>query len=721
MKAYNSQIMESAAAREKKKAKKPEWGNLLGTFLPYLVIAAATLAVFYVWIGNSFITGGDDFQTHLGLVYDLAYGFEHGFVMSTNHVYLGIFAYNASLFYGMLPHYSAAVLKTLFSFAGADLIGSMKTVSILFAFLGGVYAYKLFLKATHNRAIALAGALAFCFLPYKIYCYFYRFAWSEAIALNFMPMFFYAVYAILHDDKLRPGPFVTLVLSAAFLVTSHPFTALVTIAGGALLGLCNVVLFVRKAKDWRFDLYLGTSLLLGIGMVFFFLFPMLQATASGLYRVSNSEVMWTTLSHIVDSMKNTNQFAGILDFGWAERMGVPLSDVDSASAWIFGLVAFPLLSILGYLVDWLLAKKVPLKAVFKLPLRLAVLFLILFVPFFVVGARIEIYLALALYFLSYALFFVLPLKAGEGGKGLKKAFLDLAKDGSFYACLFLAVIGFLYLYVAFVWEISPSILYTAQFAFRFWGIATFALLFLFVLLVKALSKYRASIAFALMVATCLFTLSMGVVDKRIYNVENGHDQFFEPDQSWIMGRSSFGAQNEYMPEIIYDLYYGEAEESYPGSQAKEIAIVFLRDHRVLYGEEDYSEYLGFLEGDLAVEAVISLNTPDVDLLVSSEGPSLLQLPQFYYEGYEATAVYGDGTRLSCPVSNVDGLLAVSLPSGAFALEVRYPGPALRVAGFYLLGFSLAGTVAMGLSGFALNRKKRGGDSQPSEGTEAASR
>ena len=122
--------MESAAGREKKKAKKPEWGNLLGTFLPYLVIAAATLAVFYVWISNSFITGGDDFKTHLGLVYDLAYGFEHGFVMSTNHVYLGIFAYNASLFYGMLPHYSAAVLKTLFSFAGADLIGSMKTVSL---------------------------------------------------------------------------------------------------------------------------------------------------------------------------------------------------------------------------------------------------------------------------------------------------------------------------------------------------------------------------------------------------------------------------------------------------------------------------------------------------------------------------------------------------------------------------------------------------------------
>lgn len=283
---------------------------------------------------------------------------------------------------------------------------------------------------------------------------------------------------------------------------------------------------------------------------------------------------------------------------------------------------------------------------------------------------------------------------------------DLAKDGSFYACIVLAAFGFLYLYTSFIWEISPSFLYTAQFAFRFWGITSFALLFLFVLVVRAFAKYKAALMASLMLSAYLFTLCMGVVDKRIYNVEHGYSQSFEPDQSWIEGRYQFGSQNEYMPQIIYDIYYGEAELSYPDSQAKAIADLMIRYKRVIFGEKNYLSHLGLLEGEFKVEGIENLNTPDVDISISASSESLLQIPQFYYEGYKATAVYEGGEKVSCEISNVDGLVAISLPEGDYTLEIRYPGPTLRIAGFYILGFSIAGVIAMGLSGIYLEKKRK---------------
>ena len=675
-----------------------DWQKAFWSILPYLAIAASTIAVFYIWIVNPFLTGGDDFTTHLGIVYDLAYGFKHGFVFSTNHVYLGIFAYNTSLFYGMLPHYCAAVLDVCFGFAGANIIGSMKAVSILFAFLGGVYAYKLFYRVSGNRVIGMAGGIAFCFLPYRIYCYMYRFAWSEAIALNFMPMFFYAIYALLHDDRLKVGPFVTLVVSLALSVVSHPFTSILTLCGGAILALCNLKLVIRKVKDWRFDVYLGCSVLLEIGMVFFFVFPMLQATSSGLYRVSYDSIMWTTLEHIIWSFVQTNQFSGLLNFEWAAGIGISVTKLDAAAYWIVGLILFPLLCALSYIADWLIDKKVPLDWKIKLPIRMAASFAILFVPLFIIGQRIEVFIAMGIYYGVYVLAFMLPIRqSATEGRNIRESLFDLAKDGSFYACVILASLGFLYLYTSFIWEVSPSVLYTAQFAFRFWGITSFTLLFLFILVVKAFAKYRAAWMASLMLSAYLFTLCMGVVDKRIYNVEHGYSQSFEPDQSWIEGRYQFGSQNEYMPQIIYDIYYGDAELSYPDSQAKAIGTLMIGRRKVLFGEDSYLAYLGMLDGDFEVKGIENLNTPDVDISISAASESLLQIPQFYYEGYKATAVYEDGEKVSCEISNVDGLVAISLPEGDYTLEIRYPGPALRIAGFYILGFSIAGVIAMGLS------------------------
>lgn len=688
--------------------------SFLKKSFPYILLILGSLLPFWFWIiYTDFITGGDDVATHISLVYDLVYGFEHGFFYSTNHVYLGIFAYDASLFYGMFPHYVAAILKYLFSWVGLNVIGSIKLVSIISQIVGTIFTYKLALLITKNKTISLGCGFLFAFMPYRIFCFYFRFAWAEAIATCFIPIFFYALYRIfVYDKKIYVAPFILLVTSLAMEIMSHPFSAILTVFAGVIVVLFNIknIILKIKEKNIRWFTYLGISVVLEIGLVFVFVFPMFQALESGIYRVSYDDIMWTSLEAIISRIPMSNQFSGFLNFFWLGDYNIQ-SSTDSVTLWAVGITLFIFIIIAVYVVDYLILKYCKHQGKWLYLIRALITFVIMFVPNIIASQRIETYLAMSLFYVLYLILYILPLKRWLGfeneveyyNKSVKEESLSLIKDNNIYACLLILIIGFLYLYTSFIWEISPSFLYMGQFPFRFWSIVGMFMIILVCYLIKPFIKIKAVQPIFIGLSCFLLTLDMGMVDKRLFSLPNENPGSFEPDMQWIMNIREFGAQNEYMPQIIYDIYRGDVKPSYPNSLANKVGLYVVNKLTMIFDMENYITPQ-FLEGEGDID-IFYLNTPDVKFnVVTNSDDNLIQIPQFYYDGYNAKAVFENGETQNLEVINVDGLVSCYAPKGTYQLEFTFPGNTLKQAGWYVLSFSIVGVISFAIYGY-LNRKK----------------
>lgn len=693
---------------------KEEFLSFLKKSFPYILLILGSLLPFWFWIiYTDFITGGDDVATHISLVYDLVYGFEHGFFYSTNHVYLGIFAYDASLFYGMFPHYVAAILKYLFSWAGLNVIGSIKLVSIISQIVGTIFTYKLALLITKNKTISLGCGFLFAFMPYRIFCFYFRFAWAEAIATCFIPIFFYALYRIfVYDKKIYVAPFILLVTSLAMEIMSHPFSAILTVFAGVIIVLFNIknIILKIKEKNIRWFTYLGISIVLEIGLVFVFVFPMFQALESGIYRVSYDDIMWTSLEAIISRIPMSNQFSGFLNFFWLGDYNIQ-SSTDSVTLWAVGITLFIFIIIAVYVADYLILKYCKYQGKWLYLIRALITFVIMFVPNIIASQRIETYLAMSLFYVLYLILYILPLKRWLGfenevesyNKSVKEESLSLIKDNNIYACLLILIIGFLYLYTSFIWEISPSFLYMGQFPFRFWSIVGMFMIILVCYLIKPFIKIKAVQPIFIGLSCFLLTLDMGMVDKRLFSLPNENPGSFEPDMQWIMNIREFGAQNEYMPQIIYDIYRGDVKPSYPNSLANKVGLYVVNKLTMIFDMENYITPQ-FLEGEGDID-IFYLNTPDVKFnVITNSDNNLIQIPQFYYDGYNAKAVFENGETQNLEVVNVDGLVSCYAPKGTYQLEFTFPGNTLKQAGWYVLSFSIVGVISFAIYGY-LNRKK----------------
>ena len=693
---------------------KEEFLSFLKKSFPYILLILGSLLPFWFWIiYTDFITGGDDVATHISLVYDLVYGFEHGFFYSTNHVYLGIFAYDASLFYGMFPHYVAAILKYLFSWAGLNVIGSIKLVSIISQIVGTIFTYKLALLITKNKTISLGCGFLFAFMPYRIFCFYFRFAWAEAIATCFIPIFFYALYRIfVYDKKIYVAPFILLVTSLAMEIMSHPFSAILTVFAGVIVVLFNIknIILKIKEKNIRWFTYLGISVVLEIGLVFVFVFPMFQALESGIYRVSYDDIMWTSLEAIISRIPMSNQFSGFLNFFWLGDYNIQ-SSTDSVTLWAVGITLFIFIIIAVYVVDYLILKYCKYQGKWLYLIRALITFVIMFVPNIIASQRIETYLAMSLFYVLYLILYILPLKRWLGfenevesyNKSVKEESLSLIKDNNIYACLLILIIGFLYLYTSFIWKISPSFLYMGQFPFRFWSIVGIFMIILVCYLIKPFIKIKAVQPIFIGLSCFLLTLDMGMVDKRLFSLPNENPGSFEPDMQWIMNIREFGAQNEYMPQIIYDIYRGDVKPSYPNSLANKVGLYVVNKLTMIFDMENYITPQ-FLEGEGDID-IFYLNTPDVKFnVITNSDNNLIQIPQFYYDGYNAKAVFENGETQNLEVINVDGLVSCYAPKGTYQLEFTFPGNTLKQAGWYVLSFSIVGVISFAIYGY-LNRKK----------------
>ena len=673
--------------------------RIVSCFITISFLIGITIISFFVYF-NDGIPEGDDFSFHLGNIYDTYYGLVHGLGLdSTNHLMMGAYAYNTHMFYAPLPHYFAAIIMAIFNCSN---IVAVKITIFFFCFIAAVFFYCFAKKISKNILIAYASTAFFVFIPYRMFCSYCRFAYAETIAISLIPVFFNGIYSITHDEKPLYSSFLTVILGVSGLILSHPFTALISVIDGLLY------MAVKYKGVWRFlktkkgfILSVSTVVLI-ITLIGFYLFPMIMAQSSGLYRISDSEAVWTTYEHVSESTSHSSSFSGFLDSVRIEECimyGLWPSNTNLFITLYAGIILLVIDVIIVVLIDYVLSKLMKNKFIVSLiTTAISVLMLVFF------GFRLEIYFALILFDILYFLSKFIEEKNDsdkENSKATGGFNWDVVTD-----VIYLFIITFLtimFIYGGQLWKALPSIFYSCQFAWRLWSIVSFIASWLFIIILVYLNKLKTKAPLTLMMLAPSLMLGL----SQAYP-EKSYAYSFGDQYGWVvrdfgeeelMLIDDVGVMNEYIPSLFYDFDY---HSQYGNSLYQSIRMSIGKHGTYIHSKEDYD--VALLTGSGYV-ACTELNTPNVILSASiDEDDSLIQIPQFFYDGYEIS-VYRDNEYVTnIDVINIDSLVSFKLDKGEYTIKVNYKGPKIRRVFNVLFFVGLFGVLA--LATLAVIEKRR---------------
>ena len=663
--------------------------NIFKKYFPYLVIFAAALLSCYVYFFQN-IAMGDDIIFHISMVNDVLYGFEHGyFGLTTNHIFMGGFAFYNFGFYGPITHYGAAIFVTLFKWTGATAMTGLKFMVIASGLLGGIYMYKLALKMSNgHRVVALIGSLLFVFLPYRIFCALARCAYAESIAMALIPMVFYGAYSFMHDKKedYHVEPYVAFAVGAILITLSHPFTGLITIIFGGLYVLFNVKNIYLNRKNYRALISLGAAVTIIVFCVLFYVTTSLYYEGTGIYNLSDAERQWTTYEHISSETSRTYNFSGFINI-------IHINNVQGSEWWNNEDVSSLFFSSALYFVSMICAIAVDLvlnKAKYSIYYKHAAATIVAFLFPIIFRVRVEIYIALAVSLVVYFFISFLIKKLPDN----KDEELPLYKNIDLYFLSFSIVICLILLFVPTSWKYVPTILYKGQFAWRMWSVTAFLVAMLVSLFLSRFKANKAILIGTSVIACSIVTFTMGTLEKRVaYEINSPYILPQEKDNyQYAIDAKYSGVQNEMVPQIFYS---GEYHSEYTNSLYTKVRHSILYQTDFFYDVESYFDP-AFLEGEGTV-AITEYNTPNnkFHIEVTSE-KALIQFPQLYYQGY---VMYSGSSKLSTG-KNVDGLVTFEINKGVYDVQLSFKGstgyqitrPLFYIGAFLLISGGVFGCV-----------------------------
>ena len=632
--------------------------NIFKTYFPYLILVVAALVSCYVYFLPG-IAGGDDISFHLSMVNDVVYGIRHGyFGLSTNHLFMGGFALYNFGFYGPLTHYGAGLFVVLFSWAGATPLVGLKFMILASGLLGGIYMYKLAYKMSNgHRVVALISAVLFIFLPYRIFCALARCAFAESIAMALIPMVFFGAYSFLHDKEYRVEPYVAFVIGAACIVLAHPFTGLVTAIFGVLYVLFNVKNIYLNRKNYKALISMGAAIVITAFLVLFYVTNTQYYENQNYYNLSDAERQWTTYQHMASETSRTYDFSGFINLIYIHNsQGSDWWNNESVSSLIFSASLYFVGMIAAIVIDIVLR---PLKYSkwYRHPAAIVAAFLF---PL-IFRVRVEIYLALAIslvvyFFVSFLIKF-LPSNVEENQ--------PLYKNIDLYFLIVSIVICLILLFVPVSWYFVPHILYKGQFAWRMWSITAFLVAMLAALLLSHFKAKNAVLIGSAVIACSIVALTMGTLEKRVYYEVRPTRIIYRDGYEYAMAVKYSGVQNEMVPQIFEKDDYVSI---YSNSLYTKVKTAIHSRTNFFYSMEDYYDP-AFLKGSGTCQ-IIEYNSPNNKFHVEITSElALVQLPQFYYKGYE---VYKGSHLLGEPL-NVDGLVALELSQGTYDISLQFKG------------------------------------------------
>lgn len=671
----------------------------LKVLLPYVILLLGSILSIYIFFYKG-LPGGDDTDFHLSMSYEIYLGFKQGILFSSPaHLTLGGLGYFTALFYGPLSHYSIAIFAYLFEWAGVDIIISYKAIAFLSIYISSIFTYWLAKRISRNIYVALLGGLLYAFMPYRIFCYVCRGAFGESLAMAFIPLIFYGLYRILNDKNPSVFPYVALIGGFSLIVLSHPFTALITSVFALIYVLFNAKKLIRTIKNKTTVIYSLVSIVLIVGLISFYIFPLFSAEGDGYYRITEDKVgVWATLEHVANSARNSWMFSGFLNFVYISQHEAEwgfLSQVDTITiSIIFFMIATIICAVIDHFVK-------------KLPYSIYYRFVVDFVALFILGIflpKFEFLLALVIFYVSFVFMMVFKDYVKVKEKVVNERLLkDMFKDPDFYFPIFGVVVSLILILAGDVWVIMPSIFYNAQFAWRLWSLFSFFATFAAINIFTYLSRYKSALIAGFSLTSLLLVVNQGLVEKRMSFQTGGYwYQESSIDEQFLTTRTRIGAMFEYAPNCFFDEEYAPTYSSGYFYYVKNL----FRTKQFFYDKETYPSPRA-IEGE-GTSTVLEMNSPNMvfEINVVSE-KALFQIPQFYYDGYSALLTdIKSGEIHSSEVSYADGLIAFKVPKGDYNVDLNFVGTTTYKVGVGFAFTSLVGTLGFFSYGIAQHYIKK---------------
>lgn len=664
---------------------------------PYLILLVASIISIYVFLYDG-MPGGDDAKFHLSQSYDIYYGMKHGFFgLSTDHLTLGSLGYNSMLFYGPISHYSVALLTYLFDWTGLNIIGSYKIIAFISIFVSAIFAFLLSKRISKNVYIGLIGGMLYTFMPYRIFCTLCRAAYAETLAMAFIPIIFYGIYRILNDEEPKVFPYISLIIGITGIILSHPFTAISTLTFVVIYVLFNIKKLVRVVKKLKTIIYALVSIVLVIGLVSFYIFPLFAAQSSGLYTISDNLIMWTNLKHVADSTANSWMFSGFLNFVYITSKASIWPAVASPEAIGLSILFFALSVGLCIAADFFV-KKGPYSVYYRFVVDLLALMLLsFFLP------RLELILALVTFYLAFVFLMVFKDYVKIDTKPDQDfSIKNIYKNVDIYFSVFSIIATLVLILSGSVWSYVPEIYLQSQFAWRLWSLFSFFVTFLAVYLVAYLAKYKYTIALGFAATSMLVVVTQATLEKRM-GKENNAFWYMDIDEDYCKRITRVGVMNEYAPLCFFDNDY---VPTYGNGYYYYVRNMLKGQSGFFYDMASYPNP-AIIDGDASF-AITSLNTPNITFTGKVESENArIQIMQFYYDGYKIELTNTDNNLTkTVPALYADGLIAFDVPKGNYNISITYPGPQSYQVGIAILCISIIGVLGFGGYGIAEHYVKR---------------
>ena len=236
------------------------------TFAPLLLIIALSFVTILPLLGIGFFPMHDDTQP--ARLYEMAQALADGqfpvrWVRDLGYGY----GYPLFNFYAPLPYYIGA----LFNLLGLGVITSAKIMMGIGMVLSGITMYLLAKKITSRVDTAIVASCAYLLAPYHASLLYVRGAIGEMYAYAFVPLALLGWLLILRKRNMQG--IITASIGLFLVFTSHTVSALIILYLALICAGAAVVSGFFKLISLRVSVYILLSVVWGISLAAFFLFP----------------------------------------------------------------------------------------------------------------------------------------------------------------------------------------------------------------------------------------------------------------------------------------------------------------------------------------------------------------------------------------------------------------------------------------------------------------
>lgn len=629
----------------------------LKKIIPYIILFFISLIGCMVIFYDGYPIG-DDTNFHFANIYDIYTQLKSGGLSPISGNLASGYGVGKQLFYSPIAHLVPALFGVILEPFGVSLLGAFKFTLFVSVFISGIFAYRFSYHVSKGKTIiSVIVASVYILYPYRYFDSFCRIAYAEALAFWFLPLFFMGIYDLCHMKELNSKPFVEIILGGSLLFLTHNLTAFYAFVFGIIYLLFyvpNIIKGIKKNK--LYIVYALVSIFIMVGIMSVTLFQTLSFMSQDYYNVSVPERMWSNIEAVINRNLDAGVYSGFLNFPFLNGTGV---EDASYTQLMMDIMFFTLASIVFVSVDYLLKK-------FKY-IHLLIGIVVYSALIYVLVSRIELYMAAIAFIILYSIKDIFKDYKNSSGK--------IYKSINFWYSIFMLILVIYLIARHDLWYILPKQFLNIQFPWRLWA---FIPLYLVILLSEISNYYGNKIYIPILClgSSLLIVFNMSYIEKRIaYN--NNYENYnidgwcYDINSEYLKRGMSIGANLEYLPQKFY--YNSDYKSEYKNSLFKRI----LNEVSWNIGKHPYAIDPTLLTGSGSI-VINSKFAPKYDMNINLLEKSLIQMPLFYYDGYEIIATnLDDGSVKSIEVKDVDSLISFELESGNYNVKTNYKGTKIR--------------------------------------------